>query len=118
MVAAWMRADTGVGPAMASPSQAWSGNWADLPQAASSRKKPMAVSHPVLSAPSEAAGSTEMKATEPTRETIAIMASSRPTSPTRFMMKAFLAAVAFSRLASRSAAGASASAVFQKPMSR
>ncbi len=36
----------------------------------------------------------------------------------RFMTKAFLAAVALLRLRSRSAAGASASAVFQKPMSR
>ena len=33
MVAAWIRADTGVGPAMASGSQTNSGSWADLPQA-------------------------------------------------------------------------------------
>ena len=33
MVAAWMRAETGVGPAMASGSQVNSGIWADLPQA-------------------------------------------------------------------------------------
>ena len=31
MVAAWINADTGVGPAMASGSQVCSGNWADLP---------------------------------------------------------------------------------------
>jgi len=31
MVAAWMSADTGVGPAMASGSQTCSGNWADFP---------------------------------------------------------------------------------------
>jgi len=58
MVAAWMRAETGVGPAMASPSQAWRGNWADLPQAARSRKKPMAVSQPVLTEPSREAAET------------------------------------------------------------
>ncbi len=33
MVAAWMSADTGVGPAMASGSQTNSGIWADLPMA-------------------------------------------------------------------------------------
>ena len=43
MVAAWMSAETGVGPAMASPNQACSGNCADLPQAATSRKSPIAV---------------------------------------------------------------------------
>ena len=31
MVAAWIRADTGVGPSIASGSQTCSGNWADLP---------------------------------------------------------------------------------------
>ncbi len=33
MVAAWIRALTGVGPSMASGSQTCSGNWADLPMA-------------------------------------------------------------------------------------
>ena len=33
MVAAWMSAETGVGPAMASGSQRYSGIWADLPTA-------------------------------------------------------------------------------------
>ena len=33
MVAAWIRALTGVGPSMASGSQTCSGNWADLPTA-------------------------------------------------------------------------------------
>src|SRR5712691_10629321 len=31
MVAAWIKALTGVGPSIASGSQTWSGNWADLP---------------------------------------------------------------------------------------
>ena len=31
IVAAWSRADTGVGPSIASGSQMCSGNWADLP---------------------------------------------------------------------------------------
>ena len=33
IVAAWIRAETGVGPSMASGSQTYSGIWADLPQA-------------------------------------------------------------------------------------
>ena len=48
MVAAWMSADTGVGPSMASPSQDCSGTWALLPQAPSSSSSPMAVSVPWL----------------------------------------------------------------------
>ena len=35
IVAAWIRADTGVGPAMASGNHTYSGSWADLPAAAS-----------------------------------------------------------------------------------
>ena len=33
IVAAWMSADTGVGPSIASGSQKYSGSWADLPTA-------------------------------------------------------------------------------------
>ncbi|MBA7700814.1 hypothetical protein ES703_109538 [subsurface metagenome] len=33
IVAAWIKALTGVGPSMASGSHTWSGNWADLPTA-------------------------------------------------------------------------------------
>ena len=44
MVAAWIRADTGVGPSIASSSQACSGTWADLPHAASRSSRPIAVS--------------------------------------------------------------------------
>ncbi len=39
MVAAWMRADTGVGPSIASGSQVWSRNCADLPIAPMNRRK-------------------------------------------------------------------------------
>src|SRR5512138_1801273 len=46
MVAAWIWAETGVGPAMASGSQTISGTWADLPMAASSSNKPRTVIRP------------------------------------------------------------------------
>ena len=39
MVAAWMSAETGVGPSMASGSQVWSRNWADLPMAPMKRRR-------------------------------------------------------------------------------
>jgi hypothetical protein len=42
-VAAWINAETGVGPSIASGSQVCSGMLADFPIAASSRKIPMAV---------------------------------------------------------------------------
>ncbi len=43
MVAAWMSADTGVGPSMASSNQDCSGTWADLPHAPSSSSSPITV---------------------------------------------------------------------------
>jgi hypothetical protein len=43
MVAAWMSAETGVGPAMASGSQTNSGIWADLPMAPTKSSSTMAV---------------------------------------------------------------------------
>ncbi len=52
MVAAWIRALTGVGPSMASGSQTCSGNWADLPAAPA--KMPMAAQ--VKTAPAKSPG--------------------------------------------------------------
>ena len=46
MVAAWMRADTGVGPAIASGSQTYSGICADFPVAPTSNNRQMMVSVP------------------------------------------------------------------------
>src|SRR5699024_1294342 len=47
IVAAWMSADTGVGPSIASGNQACRGNWPDLLTAPSSNNNPMAVAAPV-----------------------------------------------------------------------
>src|SRR6266508_1483837 len=49
MVAAWIRADTGVGPAIASGSQTYSGNWALLPVQARNSSSATAVAVPVAS---------------------------------------------------------------------
>ena len=92
MVAAWISAETGVGPSIASGSQACSGNWPDLPQAPSSSSRPSAVAIPVL-APSMAP-KTPAKETTPKVANIRKIAMARPASPTRFMMNAFFAAVA------------------------
>ena len=43
IVAAWISADTGVGPSMASGSQMNSGSWADLPTAPRNSSRQMAV---------------------------------------------------------------------------
>src|SRR6202045_4703472 len=48
MVAAWISADTGVGPSIASSSQDCSGTCADLAQAPSNSSNPIAVSAPRL----------------------------------------------------------------------
>ncbi len=92
MVAAWIRADTGVGPSMASRSQDCSGNWADLPQAASSRARPIQVT--VVGSAAPIAASTPSKEKVPRVANIIMIAMLRPRSPTRLTTKAFLAAVA------------------------
>ncbi len=93
IVAAWMSADTGVGPAMASPSQLCSGNCADLPQAPSRSMRPIAVMKPWL-ALLPASPSTVAKSTAPKWKNITMMAIDRPKSPTRLATNALLAAVA------------------------
>ncbi len=47
IVAAWISAETGVGPSMASGSHVCSGNCPDLPHAPSSSISPMAVATPL-----------------------------------------------------------------------
>ena len=92
MVAAWMSAETGVGPSIASGNQACNGNWPDLPAAPSSSRMPMIRT--------VAAGSvlTPLKTPAywvvPSVANIRKMPMARPASPTRFIRNAFLPAVA------------------------
>src|SRR5205814_6575209 len=51
IVAAWMSADTGVGPSIASGSQACNGNWPDFPHAPSRSSNPSAVTVAVAMPP-------------------------------------------------------------------
>ena len=92
MVAAWISADTGVGPSMASSSQVCSGNCADFPQAASRSSSPIAVITP-CEAP-EVSSETWSNEVVPKVTKIRPMPSDRPMSPTRLITKAFLAAAA------------------------
>ena len=104
IVAAWMSAETGVGPAIASPSQDCSGNCADLPVAPSRSMRPVAVSSPSLAC--GAIAKTVVKSVAPNVAKISPIATMRPTSPTRLATNAFLAATALGRW------------WFQNPMSR
>ena len=92
MVAAWMSAETGVGPSMASPSQDCRGTCALLAQAPRSSSRPRALRVPSLIF--GAAANTVSKSTDPTTANITISAIARPTSPTRLTTNAFLAAAA------------------------
>jgi hypothetical protein len=92
MVAAWISAETGVGPSIASSSQDWSGSCADLPQAPSSSNSPIASATPLP--PERADANTPVKLNVPNSANISMIASDRPASPTRFAMNAFFAAAA------------------------
>src|SRR5271166_6143376 len=92
IVAAWISADTGVGPSIASSSHDCNGTWADLPQAPSSNSRPMAVTTPWLAAGT--ALKTPVNVTVPNWANISMMAIDSPTSPTRLAMNAFFAATA------------------------
>src|SRR5881398_3424 len=94
IVAAWISAETGVGPSIASGNHACSGNWPDLPQAPSSNSTDIASSSPLENLPSCTAANTSVYWVEPTTLNMMKIAIARPTSPTRFIRNAFFAAVA------------------------
>src|SRR4029077_2370365 len=88
IVAAWISADTGVGPSIASPSQDCSGTCADLPHAASNSSSTIAVSTPSLA--SGDAANTPVNEIDRNVANITNMASASPPSPTRLTTNAFL----------------------------
>ncbi len=92
IVAAWMRADTGVGPSIASSSQDCRGTCADLPHAPTRSRRPSSVTQAgdIFDAPALTA-SNEL---EPNHASIVKIAMVRPRSPTRLTTNAFLPAVA------------------------
>src|SRR5436190_17753716 len=92
-VAAWIRALTGVGPAIASGSHVYKGIWALLPVAPTNNNKVI----PVISVGDNlarlAAENTSSKFTEPTFAISQNTASKKPRSPMRFIINALLAAL-------------------------
>ena len=94
IVAAWISADTGVGPAMASGSQMNSGSCADLPTAPTNSRAAIAVAVVGDSRPDWALLLSTPKLSEPTVENVRNIAIMKPQSPMRLVTKAFLPAVA------------------------
>ncbi len=94
IVAAWMRALTGVGPSIASGSQTWSGNWALLPTAPAKTSRAMSQTG-TGKATRVGLVRTRMESwmlRVPVSTKIAMIPRAKPTSPTRLTRKAFLAA--------------------------
>ncbi len=100
MVAAWISADTGVGPSMASGNQVCSRNCADLPIAPMNSRRHARVSASTcqpkksMVLPTRAGAPPKMvsKSVEPISANTAKMPSAKPKSPTRLTTKALIAA--------------------------
>ena len=99
MVAAWISAETGVGPSIASGSQVCSGTWADFANAPTSIRQQIAITTPSLVVKlSRAASNESRKSKVPSSRKTKKAASTRPTSPTTLITNAFIpAAVAVPR---------------------
>ena len=92
MVAAWIRALTGVGPSMASGSHTCSGNWALLPTAPTKSSRQIQVMVPDATSPLSACSNTPANCSVEKVTKIRNMPSVKPKSPTRLTRKAFLPA--------------------------
>ena len=114
MVAAWISAETGVGPSMASGSQVCSRNCADLPMAPMNSSRQISVSASacqpkklmVLPVSAGACANTVSSSIDAVIMKTAKMPSAKPKSPTRLTTKALIAAALASGL------------WYQKPISR
>ena len=93
MVAAWIRAETGVGPSIASGSQVCSGTCADLAKAPTSSSRPIRTTTPSLVANSSGAASKiPSRSKVPNSRNRNRAASTSPMSPTTLITKAFMPA--------------------------
>src|SRR3954467_3136020 len=93
MVAAWISAETGVGPAMASGSHTDSGSWAALPTAPMKSSAAMAVA--VDAETVDAPAVMPVYWIVPNALNVRNVASRKPQSPMRFVTNAFFPAEAF-----------------------
>ena len=94
IVAAWMSAETGVGPSIASGSHEWSGSCADLPVAPTKNATQMRPSTPWAGGSLATRSKTSTKFIEPKTRNVVIIPMVKPQSPMRFITKAFFAAPA------------------------
>src|SRR4029077_1455721 len=100
IVAAWIKAETGVGPSIASGSQVWSGICADFPIAPMNKRMQARVSEStcqprnpiVLPTTVGAAPKTVAKSSEPKIKKTANIPKEKPKSPTRLTRNALIAA--------------------------
>src|SRR5581483_9434975 len=93
MVAAWMRAETGVGPSMASGSQVCRGTWADLANAPTSSSRPATTIGVELCANvCGTAWNTPRNCTVPVCLNRMNVAMTSPTSPTTLITNALMPA--------------------------
>src|SRR5205085_12542432 len=114
IVAAWIRADTGVGPSIAAGSHVCRQSWADFPIAPMNNRMQAKVSEGscqpwkliVVPIAAGAFPNTVSKSSEPKITNTVKMPSEKPKSPTRLTMKALIEA-SFADLRS-----------YQKPISR
>ena len=98
MVAAWISADTGVGPSIASGNQTNSGIWALLPAAPIKKNKHAAVIAPAPISNSCARSKTSRYWTLPKVKKTVKMPRMKPRSPMRLTINAFLPASPAERL--------------------
>src|SRR5712691_2496982 len=107
IVAAWINAETGVGPAIASGNQVYRGICADLPVQPRNRKSVIAVMEgPPATSAVGACAKTVTKSSDPVDQKIMNIATKKPKAPMRCLMNALRPAVAF------------APSLAQKPISR
>ncbi len=90
IVAAWMRAETGVGPSIASGSHVWSGICADLATAPPSR--PSAMRLTIVDGSPSTSSKTATYSSVPVSQISRTSASANVASPIAFMTNAFFAA--------------------------
>src|SRR5947208_15248283 len=92
MVAAWISAETGVGPCMASGSQIYRGIWADLPVQPRNKKSVIAVAAaPAGRRAAGEMGKTGAKTRNPRREKMRNIATRKPKYTMRMRVNNFLA---------------------------
>ena len=99
MVAAWIRAETGVGPSIASGSHVCNGTWADFANAPTQISRQIAITTPSFEVKlSRAPSKTARKSNVPSSRKTKKAASISPMSPTTLITNAFIPAlVAVSR---------------------